>query len=98
MEATKYHSIFIGSKSSYITVTKDLKAINEVLLLEDKKLMVTFVQDVLKVDYIFLMKALHCIEGLHSENKLVSVTANMNRGILVRLVMHLFGGENYKNL
>ena len=40
--------------------------------------MVTFVQDVLKVDYIFLMKALHCIEGLHSENKLFSLTANVN--------------------
>ena len=41
-------------------------------------MLVTFVQDVFKVDYIFLMKALHCIGGLHSENKTFSLTANMN--------------------
>ena len=46
--------------------------------MEDKNLLVTFVQDVFKVDYIFLMKALHCIGGLHSENKAFSLTANMN--------------------
>ena len=48
------------------------------LIVEDKNLLVTFVQDVFKVDYIFLMKALHCIGGLHSENKTFSLTANMN--------------------